>query len=127
MTKEEIRIACAEACGLIMVKLPFNPNKVKVGHNGDWFSPEAGQWIVKNFKSWASPKIIPNYPEDLNACHEMEEGLTKEQRLAFLLHLGEIVIRGKVLGEKFRNWPRVHATAAQRCEAFLRTIGKWKD
>ena len=50
-------------------------------------------------KEHAEKVCFPNYHGDLNAMHEAE----------------------KVIAEM------VHATARQRAEAFLRTIGKWKE
>ena len=63
---------------------------------------------------------VPDYLNDLNAMHEAEKVLTKSQRSIFMYQL---------YGEKvtWNDWPRVHSTAAQRAEAFLRTIGKWEQ
>jgi hypothetical protein len=57
---------------------------------------------------------IPDYANDLNAMHEAEETLGPEQARQYHNRLGRT---GAVW-----LW---HATARQRCEAFLRTIGKW--
>lgn len=57
----------------------------------------------------------PNYPSDLNACHEMEKVLTYEQ----ICDYGDWLPKD--------DWGLIHATAAQRAEAFLRTIGKWEE
>lgn len=59
---------------------------------------------------------------DLNAMHEAEKALTKEWQDEYIF----------LLSEPFRsdcghNWRAAHATAAQRAEAFLRTIGKWVE
>ena len=38
------------------------------------------------------------------------------------------LILDEVCGSKYGDsWYAIHATAAQRAEAFLRTIGKWKE
>ena len=54
----------------------------------------------------------PRYSIDLNAMHEAEKALTDHWD-----------------GFHFRNHlcNNIHATARQRAEAFLRTIGKWRD
>lgn len=56
----------------------------------------------------------PDYVNNLNAMHEAESHLygnrTEWRRYSRLL-----------------QGDRIHATAAQRAEALLRTIGKWKD
>ena len=64
----------------------------------------------------------PDYLNDLNACHEMENHLTSEQQEEYDYQLSEIC--APITGE---SWMKIHATAAQRGEAFLKTIGKWKD
>ena len=62
---------------------------------------------------------IPNYHGDLNACAEMEKVLTDDQHELYRIELFEIC------GDNSRKI--VSATAPQRCEAFLRTIGKWQE
>lgn len=59
----------------------------------------------------------PDYLNDLNACHEMEKALSLDQKIQYDKHLAEHPDVGFTWG----------ATAAQRAEAFLRTIGKWED
>lgn len=66
------------------------------------------------------PKV-PDYLHDLNAMHEAEEILNENKRLIY----------SRALVENFHGlgwqFDVIHATSAQRAEAFLRTIGKWKD
>ena len=62
-----------------------------------------------------------NYCSDLNAMHEAEKVLTEEQCVFVRSHLRE----------RLENYPASrytwHATARQRAEAFLRTLGKWEE
>jgi hypothetical protein len=62
---------------------------------------------------WQSPQgdytNLPNYLNDLNAMHEAEETLNGQQSDAYF--------------RRITSW----ATATQRAEAFLRTIGKWQE
>jgi hypothetical protein len=62
----------------------------------------------------------PNYVKDLNAMHEAEDYVFGESGAKpwelYALYLDTI------LGQE-----AIFATAAQRAEAFLRTIGKWED
>ena len=60
----------------------------------------------------------PDYPTDLNAMHEAEKVLTLPERRKY---------RKTLLGHCEPASIAIHATAAQRAEAFLRTIGKWED
>ena len=62
---------------------------------------------------------IPNYLNDLNAMHEAEKGLVRLQWVSYLRRL-------QTLCDESVTWP-IHATATQRAEAFLRTIGKWEE
>jgi transcriptional regulator of NAD metabolism len=63
--------------------------------------------------------------------HEAEKVLTPEQQQTYVDHLAdvcEVYIDHDVGGwGDFCAFAVFHATAAQRAEAFLRTIGKWKD
>jgi hypothetical protein len=64
------------------------------------------------------PQSPPDYLNDLNAMHEAEKVLILDCEWAtYLDRLSVIVAEGSL----------VHATSAQRAEAFLRTIGKWED
>ena len=60
----------------------------------------------------------PDYLNDLNAMHEAEKVLTLPERRKY---------RKTLLGHCEPASIAIHATAAQRAEAFLRTLGKWED
>jgi hypothetical protein len=59
-----------------------------------------------------------NYHGDLNAMHEAEKTLTEDQRDLYY---------PRNLGSWENPTAPIYSTAAQRAEAFLRTIGKWED
>jgi hypothetical protein len=60
------------------------------------------------------------YSSDLNLMHEAEKVLTKAQWEDFVEHLSNGFFSVS------DAWKDVcHATARQRAEAFLRTLGKW--
>jgi hypothetical protein len=103
MKPEAQRIAIAEACGTL-------------------------QW------SYALPQkcvaaSVPDYLNDLNAMHEAEKVLSPANQPArgesqWSEYLGWLGFCGE---NKTREvYGCVTATAAQRAEAFLRTIGKWE-
>ena len=94
MSEKEINIAIAEACG--------------------WTTNHKGLW-VERLQTYAA---LPNYLADLNAMHEAEKVLTREQIEIYCEHLNP---------KNHGIWWGIHATASQRAEAFLRTIGKWED
>ena len=60
---------------------------------------------------------LPDYLNDLNAMHEAEKMLTREQIEIYCEHLNP---------KNYGIWWGIHATAAQRSEAYLKTIGKWE-
>lgn len=62
---------------------------------------------------------LPNYAADLNACHEFEKTLEPMQHIAYDRHLHRLV-------DETVTW-KWHATARQRCEAFLRVHGQWEE
>ena len=61
---------------------------------------------------------LPDYLNDLNAMQEVEKMLNNNDWWEFVEHLTNICCGGTAL--------RISATAAQRAEAYLRTIGKWE-
>jgi len=102
MTPEAQRIAIAEACGwrcTASFKEAF----------ACWVKPDG----MDHQTEW-----LPDYLNDLNAMHEAEKVLdTVTQRGDYWDYLFSLTD-----GE----FEMCHATAAQRAEAFLRTIGKWE-
>jgi hypothetical protein len=58
------------------------------------------------------------WTKDLNAMHEAEKTLADAN-----MYVMEYHIKAMVKGHGFY----FHATARQRAEAFLRTLGKWED
>jgi len=69
--------------------------------------------------------ISRDYCSDLNAMHEAENCLG-EKRRSFAMWLAQILDTTPTvdLDDQFLN---VHATARERAEAFLRTLGKWEE
>jgi hypothetical protein len=113
MTNEQINIAIAEACGW------------EKEFNEDYINPEF-HWIPPYDKyDYAD---IPNYCNDLNAMHEAESSLNSNQVQDYTLNLLRVTNND---GSKFYGtlgcFVHVHATARQRAEAFLKTIGKWEE
>lgn len=121
MDKTQQRIKIAEACGYTEVKPIYSTYKFE---RGDATEPKLIGIMGKfpdptNCQPW-----LPDYLNDLNAMHEAEKVLTKDQDLQYHLALTKICTGYGVpefLGSAIR------ATAAQRAKAFLRTLGKWED
>jgi hypothetical protein len=97
MTPEKQRIAIAKACGY---QKGWN---YKSGYPADFTQ----EWHIDS---------LPDYLNDLNAMHEAEKTLSDDNLKSYR---GWLVVVCN--GEHWR------ATAAQRAEAFLRTIDKWEE
>jgi len=111
VTPEAQRIAVAEACGWIL-----NPAK-HTAKGLDWLHVPSGNTAYNP----------PNYLNDLNAMHDAEKVLTNEQDLEYSEAL-EQVVEGRFVTNNDEDMRRLRsATASQRAEAFLRTIGKWEE
>ena len=112
MTAEAQRIAITEACGWTETEAWLNGRRCfeHADSNAGW-----------DFDS------LPDYLNDLNACHEFEKVLDKMTGIhepSVGICTGNEVYEDMLLG--MCDHP-IRATAAQRCEAFLKTIGKWKN
>jgi len=111
MKSEKQRIAIAEACG-------WRPAKPEEYHL-DW------DVYIERKIYYGAFHDYPDYPNDLNAMHEAEN--TFKDLGDFVRYcelLGEVVTGRKEVGLVYRT---IHATAAQRAEAFLKTLNLWKD
>ena len=102
MNNEKQRIAIAEACEIV--------SKDKWG---PLYHTENG--FVRD---------CPDYLNDLNAMHEAEKVLS---RGAGYHQTGGFGLYKTALAEVCDEQHPIDATAAQRAEAFLRTIGKWEN
>ena len=113
MNPEQQRIAIAEACGWTEVEPCTCCDKVSRG-----YEPTPG----------AHKKHLPDYLNDLNAMHEAEKVLKHEQQIDYSRHIGKMVTSHLPASRAaWMDFRLINATAAQRAEAFLRTIGKWKE
>lgn len=126
MTPEAQRIAIAEACGTHKVEvLPFDGGTMTLitdanGRIRCIRQMEDGPQTESCPKDWIAPL---DYRNDLNAMHEAEK----------VLHIDKLDVYADWLHEnnssgghpaQLCHW---HASAAQRAEAFLRTLNLWKD
>lgn len=116
MSPEAQRIAIAEACGWRFFE--WNPpvsRETKEAAILCWVRPGNDEWQQEK---------LPNYLNDLNAMHEAEKVLTPDyQTVLYLDNLGWVCRRD---GPEVPWLECPFATATQRAEAFLRTIGKWE-
>ena len=107
MTPQLQRIVIAHACG-----------KDNLVYFGEGLFCEAGSDGLPDLDTIWDPL------SDLNVMHEVEKTLTLHQKLDYSTTLAAFT--DGPFDSHGPHWYRVaHATAAQRAEAFLRTIGKW--
>jgi hypothetical protein len=109
MTDQEINIAIAEACG----------KRVEL-----WTEPSGTSYPVIEDKNSELIFAIPDYCNDLNAMATAEIALDKHDETCPYSELWEPVYGRWLIQLTGRSNP-YHATARQRAEAFLKTIGKW--
>lgn len=114
MTDEQMRVAVAEWCG--------RPGPYETEMR--WHEPhnDCAQEIAVLLDAFGCE--IPDYPNDLNAVHEVEKGLTDEQRRRYSWHLCDTIgPRGYDEWSGLYDFALAHATARQRCVALLRVWG----
>jgi hypothetical protein len=98
MTDEQINQSIAEACGI-------------VGRSGEIYKTPDG-WSVD----------CPQFCTDLNAMHDAEKTIFSYYATVYSNKLA------KVTGAEMSDHTDYFcATARQRAEAFLRTLGKWEE
>lgn len=126
MKPTEIRIKIAEVCGW---KWGYgDPTKKADGLRywslGEWKWPD-------NAKTYHE---LPGYESDLNAMHEAEKTLTMHPDYEY--KYGETLARMTIGPERDEEdfapngwgyFSVLRATAAQRAEAFLKTLELWED
>ena len=119
MTNEQINITIAKVCGFYQEE-PWSNGSECWGH--------------KDYPPHVGFEEIPDYCNDLNAMHEAEKMLTKEQLYNYGNKLDRITLPKTSMemcyieGPEAGMYPDLFcATAAQRAEAFLKTIKKWNS
>jgi len=123
MKPEQQRIAIAKACGWT----------AEQDSNGYWRAAKQKDAAVE---LWLSERTvwsvgIPDYCNDLNAMHEAEKVKEMAFNSDYAYWLAHIAVRDRGLEEDKLNVGdgfeiALTATAAQRAEAFSRTINQWE-
>lgn len=116
MNTDKQRVGIAEACGW----------RIKQIHETTFVYPPGSP--VGNGYLGALPDspeilgLLPDYLADLNAMHEAEMALSDTTRMSYINNLA--IATG---GNEWSKWPTATATAAQRAEAFLKTLNLWEE
>jgi hypothetical protein len=120
MKPELLRIKIAEACGWTITRDVSAIPSLWVITNGTHTKRVASH----KTKEDAYLIAIPDYLNDLNAMHEAEKILDRSQQNAYINILDGMPDDACPVHHDFQ-W--CCATAAQRAEAFLRTLGLWEE
>ena len=117
MKPEEQRIAIAEACG-------WSACGCVEGCKPHGYPPDARKPTTVELLNGTgpSPWDIPDYLNDLNAMHEAEKTLNQNLAAEYARMLTSTAWQSEQ-----PTFAPMTATAAQRAEAFLRTINKWEE
>jgi hypothetical protein len=117
MDKKLQRIKIAEACGWSNVGIDQKIGDITCRRDaGDLWGLPPG-YHIGEYSPWAY-RVPPDYLDDLNAMHEAEKVLKGEKWVEYVRMLAG-------MNETYKGL--CHATAAQRAEAFLRTLNLWDD
>ena len=120
MTPEKQRSEIAKLCGWRLQN--HVPTECEESAIMCWIRPKNDEW---------HPEQLPDYLNDLNACYEFTAHMTYDQQVEFAEILHSIVLENP-----YKAWwnPTAHetfqlldASAAQRCEAFLKVFNKWES
>ena len=121
MKPEQQRIAIAEACGWRIESdgactFVYPPNE-KMGTG----------YRMNDIRHPKIIRLLPDYINDLNAMHEAERFLDYDQCEQYASDLWDIIMCAEESMENPppSNFACIHATAAQRAEAFLKTLNLW--
>jgi hypothetical protein len=113
MTNDEIRIAVAELRGWRNVERLKDTN---------------GRWAIVGMTGNRNYRIpVPNYPESLDACSEFEQTLGGHKQISYGRELLQLLGFVTPPSGFYEYVTIAMATPLQRCQAFLRLHGKWKE
>lgn len=140
MNPDKQRTAIAEYCGWKEIGKSGIYQNVSKGVNGCMPNGEVHKKRIKMKLPGANSFLVPDYLNDLNAMHEAEKALEDKDEGGRLMaeyaiwklpSVCEIYSRKNELVHPYTgsigNYLLIHATAAERAEAFLRTIRQWEE
>jgi len=117
LSDEEICIKVAELRGLTVQECVHRPGEYYV------WSEERNKQLALNDDNPEIPfddgmMVLPNYPQDLNAMHEVEMSMNHGQRETFRFQLYRVLAVMDACSPNVTG-DAVHATARQRAIAFV--------
>lgn len=132
MKPKEQRIAIAEACGWKWIQTNYEAESGLIGtdspHSGN--IPYQGRNYPSNKHLPMYGKAIPDYLNDLNAMHEAETLViyaNDKFPKKYTQQIKAAICRDAEVKKAQMDFDMcITATAAQRAEAFLKTLNLWK-
>ena len=124
MTPEAQWIAIAEACGWKHEAIKAWQDYTEALRQFQHAEISCEEFYRRHLRLDPPPIAPPDYLTDLNAMHEAEATLDEHDQARYQDVLAFMFVSSL---ETYPLFQVIHATAAQRAEAFLRTIGRWKD
>lgn len=118
MTPESQRIALAKWAGWKFINHRIGPDIV---------DPASYPWACLSGRNPKDDTMdgLPDYLHDLNAVHELEIKLGQDLlSYSYYWKLCDVVV---IKDTDVSSLALVCATASQRCEALLKTLGLWED
>ena len=121
MENEQIRIRIAESLGLEVIHDPRGPIDTRPSpytlKRKVFYTPTAAAIRRKSWPKASTVPVIPNYPEDLNACAEFEATLSDDELEQYREHISV------ALNDVCRMGYGFTAKAIVRCLAYLAVKG----
>ncbi len=112
MTNRKINKAIAEHLG--WKELDFHlDGKHILGDRPRFFNGKIVSYTVDQY--------VPDYCNDLNEMAEAENTLNADQQYEYAYMLDDLI------KNRSCEFDLIHSSARMRAEAFVRTIGKWKE
>lgn len=127
MLPEKQRVALAEFAGWTFK----NKDRPESKHWRAWYDAAGEQqtrWFSRECSKESTTGELPDYLNDLNAMAVIEKMLSPQQQMDYYGHKLPTVVGYGMFSLTHQNTrTTVSATAPQRAEALLRTIGKWDE
>ena len=117
MSDDEIN---EDICKFIGWKFSDHPDHI--AKTASWKTAES--FAIKPDGEFVFKCNIPRFTDSLNLIHEVEKVIAEMGVNKWWEYVGNLLRHNPT---PFGAETAVHASARQRAEAFLRTIGKWKE
>lgn len=130
MKPEEINVAIAEAVGTVREELgiKYPDGCFSFGNSEEYTRQKCANYQSRGMACELVTRKVSDedYYEDLNAIHGAVQKLNINQLSDYLDHLDKVCVPVHICPTT-HSLAVIEATAPQRCEALLKTLGKWVE